>query len=467
MRHIHILGVCGTFMAGVAKLAMEMGYRVSGCDANVYPPMSDQLRRMGIELHEGYLAHHLDKLKPDLCIIGNALSRGNPMVEAILNNQYPYTSGPQWVAENILKDRWVIAVSGTHGKTTTSSILAWILDQTDLHPGFLIGGIPENFGTSARLGSGNYFVIEADEYDTAFFDKRSKFVHYRPNTLILNNLEYDHADIFPNLEAIKLQFHHLIRTVSGNGLIICNGEDRDLHEVMDMGCWTAVENFAEEPDSNSQWTWRVDENNPYRFEILHKNKMDKSAWIQWPLIGRHNIQNATAAVAAANYLGVDIESSAAALSSFNSVKRRLEVISDTNDIKIYDDFAHHPTAVSETLVALVSANPGARILCILEPRSNTMRLGSHKKQLAISLKHADFSFVYQAKDLNWDLTELESESLVVMDSTQQIIDRVCQIAQPGDLIVIMSNGGFKNMSQRLAWNIKNLNHKDYDKLRKH
>jgi len=378
--HVHILGICGTFMGGIALLARELGYTVSGSDANVYPPMSTQLENAGITLSNLDDTAQFEP-SPDLVVIGNALSRGKPAVEWVLNNNLPYTSGPEFLANYLLKDRWVLAVSGTHGKTTTSSMLAWILEYAGLKPGFLIGGIPENFGMSARSGDAPFFVVEADEYDTAFFDKRSKFVHYRPRTLILNNLEYDHADIFPDLDAIKRQFHHLVRTVPGNGLIVAPKADDNLEDVLKMGCWTPVEYLGE--TKGCHWQIKNLSQDASQFDIHVDGEL--AGTVKWSLQGLHNVNNAVMAIGAARHAGVPVKHAIEAMSQFQNVKRRMEVIGTVNDITIYDDFAHHPTAIELTLGGLRNKVGNSRIVAILEPRSNTMRMGVHQDTLAASL----------------------------------------------------------------------------------
>jgi len=447
MTHIHIVGICGTFMGGVAKLALEKGFRVSGCDSQVYPPMSDQLAAMGVELREGYLPEHLDELQPSQILIGNALSRGNPLIEAILNRNLPYTSGPEWLAREILRGRWVLAVAGTHGKTTTSSLLAWILDQAGLAPGFLIGGVPENFGTSARLGDGSCFVVEADEYDTAFFDKRSKFVHYHPRTLVLNNLEFDHADIFDNLAAIKNQFHHLIRTVPGTGGLIVNAQDANLAEVLAMGVWTPVERFAA---AGGGCEWTVEQPVSRRGTLRIRGPATRDVCAEWLLPAGYNALNAVAAVAAAGHAGIDPMDAAPALGSFRSVKRRLEHIAEINGVSIFDDFAHHPTAVRETLEALAGEPVPGRVFCVFEPRSNTMRRGIQREALGRALALADTAIIYQAPEMTWDARELQGKTIVVLDQTQDIIERLRNDCRAGDRVVIMSNGGFENLTKRLV-----------------
>ena len=450
--HIHILGICGTFMGGLAVLARESGHKVTGCDLNVYPPMSTQLRSLGIELIEGYSPEQL-KLNPDLYVIGNVVTRGNPLMEAILNQNLPYSSGPQWLAEHVLRKRWVLAVAGTHGKTTTSSMLAWILSFAGLDPGFLIGGIPENFGVSARLTgesvSGTnreaspFFVIEADEYDTAFFDKRSKFVHYHPRTLILNNLEYDHADIFPDLASIQKQFHHLIRTVPSNGLIVANGRESSLQQVIAQGCWTPIEFFGVPTE------WAVKLSSQGAIEVYFNEACQGT--LDWDLLGEHNLMNALAAIAAARHAGVPSQMGLLALSQFKNVKRRMEVKGVVNNITVYDDFAHHPTAIRTTLEGLRTKVGEARIIAVLEPRSNTMKMGVWKDSLAQSLNIADQIFCY-TDQVDWDVTSaLQSikHKAVTYSQMQELINAVALMAHAGDHILIMSNGGFGGIHEKL------------------
>ena len=443
--HIHILGICGTFMGGLALLARELGHTVSGSDTNVYPPMSTQLEEQGITLMQGYDPAHL-KPEPDIVVIGNALSRGNSAVEAVLEQGLRYTSGAQWLSDYVLQDRWVLAVAGTHGKTSTASLLAWLLEDNKLSPGFLIGGIPDNFGISARLGETPFFVVEADEYDTAFFDKRSKFVHYHPRTLILNNLEYDHADIFPDIEAIQTQFHHLLRTVPANGLVISHANDKYLDQTIERGCWTPVEYFSGKQTNN----WQVDPitSDGREFNVLFDSK--KVAVAKWSMLGQHNMDNALAAIAAARHVGVPADLSVESLMSFKGIKRRMEIRGMVNGITVYDDFAHHPTAIQLTLDGLRNNIGDKKIIAILEPRSNTMKMGVHKDTLAQSLTLADEVYLYQAESLAWDLTsELNSDFIQVFSSTQAIIDKVVNAAKSDDHILIMSNGGFENIHQRL------------------
>jgi UDP-N-acetylmuramate: L-alanyl-gamma-D-glutamyl-meso-diaminopimelate ligase len=445
--HLHILGICGTFMGGIALLARSMGHRVSGSDANVYPPMSTQLQQAGIELQEGYSPKHLQP-PPDVVVVGNAMSRGNPVVEYMLDQGLPYTSGPQWLAEHILQGRWVLAVAGTHGKTSTASLLAWILEDAGLNPGFLIGGVPENFGVSARLGDTPFFVVEADEYDTAFFDKRSKFVHYRPQTLVLNNLEFDHADIFDDLEMIQRQFHHLVRTVPSTGLIISPLEDGNLLEVLDMGCWTPVESFS--PDIEAGWHAVNSSADASAFDVICEG--EKVGRVQWGLIGRHNLSNALAALAAARHAGVPPRVAIRALGRFKNVKRRMELRGEVGGVRVYDDFAHHPTAIRLTLEGLRRQVGKTRIIAVLEPRSNTMKRGVLADRLADSLLQADRVLLYAPVDLSWDpetaLSPLGGKAEVFED-TQAIVERIVETATPGDQVLIMSNGGFQAVHERL------------------
>ncbi|MBB5017152.1 UDP-N-acetylmuramate: L-alanyl-gamma-D-glutamyl-meso-diaminopimelate ligase [Chitinivorax tropicus] len=449
--HIHILGICGTFMGGIAVIAKQAGFRVTGCDANVYPPMSTQLAAQGIELIQGFDVSQTD-LKPDVFVIGNVVSRGNPLMEAILNQGLPYISGPQWLAEQVLHDKWVLAVAGTHGKTTTSSMLAWILEYAGLAPGFLIGGIPQNFGLSARLpgeprqepgGSSPFFVIEADEYDTAFFDKRSKFVHYRPRTAVLNNLEYDHADIFPDLAAIETQFHHLVRTVPGQGLIVANGREASLDRVLQRGCWTPVEHIG------GRAGWQIGTQHADGFDVLLDGQ--HQGRLQWGLLGEHNQMNALAALAAARHVGVPVDVGIVALSQFQSVKRRMEIKGVQNEVTVYDDFAHHPTAIDTTVAGLRRKVGQARILAVLEPRSNTMKLGTMKDQLPASLREADLTFCYGA-NLGWDVAAALApmgEQARTFDQLDTLVQAVVAASRPGDHILVMSNGGFGGIHQKL------------------
>jgi UDP-N-acetylmuramate: L-alanyl-gamma-D-glutamyl-meso-diaminopimelate ligase len=445
--HLHILGICGTFMGGIALLARSLGHRVSGSDANVYPPMSTQLEAAGIELMEGYLPEHLQPA-PDVVVVGNAMSRGNPAVEYLLNQGLAYTSGPQWLAEHVLQGRWVLAVAGTHGKTTTASMLAWLLEDAGLSPGFLIGGVPENFGVSARLGKSPFFVVEADEYDTAFFDKRSKFVHYRPRTLILNNLEFDHADIFEDLLMIQRQFHHLVRTVPSEGKILAPLNDGNIHEVLDMGCWTPVEYF--DPEIEAGWHAEAASADGHAFDVICEG--ERAGRVEWSLIGRHNLANALAALAAARHAGVPAGQAITSLAGFRNVKRRMELRGEVRGIRVYDDFAHHPTAIASTLEGLRRQVGEARIIALLEPRSNTMKMGVHAQLLAESLSAADRVLVFEPPDLRWDLSAVLSplggrvERFV---DTADLVRRVVELALPGDHLLVMSNGGFDDIHQRL------------------
>jgi UDP-N-acetylmuramate: L-alanyl-gamma-D-glutamyl-meso-diaminopimelate ligase len=440
--HLHILGICGTFMGGLAVLARAAGHRVTGCDANVYPPMSDQLRAEGIDLVEGYGADQV-ALAPDLWVIGNVVTRGNPLMEAILDRGERYISGPQWLAEHVLHGRWVLAVAGTHGKTTTSAMLAWILEHAGESPGFLIGGVPTNFGVSARLGTGPHFVIEADEYDTAFFDKRSKFVHYGPRTAILNNIEFDHADIFADLAAIERQFHHFVRTIPGSGLIVANGDDAVVERVLAQGCWTPVQRFG------ARGRWRADARDAARFDVLDDGR--QVGTVEWALTGAHNLANGLAAIAAAGHAGVAPERAIAALGAFASVKRRMEVRGKVGGVTVYDDFAHHPTAIAVTIAGLRSAVGAARILAVLEPRSNTMKLGVMKAELAPSLAAADRVFCYTA-NLGWDaapvLAPLGAQASC-HDDLDALVAAIVAEARAGDHVLVMSNGGFGGIHARL------------------
>ena len=446
-KHVHILGICGTFMGGIALLARERGIRITGSDANVYPPMSTQLEAAGIELMEGYEAAHLQPA-PDLVVVGNALSRGNPAVEYLLNSTIPYTSGPQWLAEELLQGRWVLAAAGTHGKTTTASLTAWLLEQAGMAPGFLIGGVPANFGVSARGGDSDFFVVEADEYDTAFFDKRSKFVHYRPRTLALNNLEFDHADIFPDLAAIQRQFHHLLRTVPGEGLVIHRAGDAALDEVLAQGCWTPQASFA----VDGQADWRALPVTPEgsEFDLQHG---EQSVRVRWSLLGRHNLENALAAAAAAHHVGLSLDVIAEGLARFKGVKRRLELLADVDGVRVYDDFAHHPTAIETTLEGMRKAVGEARIIVLLEPRSNTMRGGQHRATLPATVAAADQVFWYQPPGLDWDLADVVAASPVdaaLATDIDSLAGDVAALSRPGDHIVIMSNGGFGGIHSRLV-----------------
>ena len=445
-KHIHILGVCGTFMGGVAIIAKQMGYLVTGSDINVYPPMSTFLTENGIEIIPHFETSQLQPA-PDMVIVGNAMKRGNPCVEYILDNQLPYTSGPQWLHDNVLRERWVLAVSGTHGKTTTTGMLAWILEQNGLSPSFLIGGIAGNFGVSARLGESNFFVIEADEYDTAFFDKRSKFVHYNPKTLIINNLSFDHADIFDDLKAIQRQFHHMIRTIPSSGLILSDKTEQSVKETLDMGCWSHKQFLGEE----QEWYAQRISNDCTHFAVFHKG--EKTAEVNWSIVGQHNMHNALMAIAATHHAGVSVENACAALATFVNAKRRLEVKGEVNGITVYDDFAHHPEAIQATLTALRDKIGGSvRILAVLEPRSNTMKMGIHKDDIAPSLVRADYVFVLQPDNIPWDVSDITNKCLQPAKWTanlERLVDMVVAEAQPTDHILVMSNGSFGGIHQKL------------------
>ncbi len=444
--HLHILGICGTFMGGIALLARAQGHTVTGSDAHVYPPMSTQLEAAGIVLQEGYDPAHLHPV-PDVIVIGNALSRGNPIVEHILDEGLPYVSGPAWLARHVLQGRWVLAVAGTHGKTTTTSLLAWILESAGRSPGFLVGGVPENFGVSARLTDSRLFVVEADEYDTAFFDKRSKFVHYRPRTVILNNLEYDHADIFPDLASIERQFHHLVRTVPRSGLILAPSDDMAIKRVLGMGCWTPLETFG---SVNATWQARLINADGTHFEVSLKGKT--VGRVEWGLLGAHTVYNALAAIAAAYHADVEPEVALAALPTFRNVKRRLELCGQAGGASIYDDFAHHPTAIAATVGALRARVGRDRILAVLEPRSNTMRIGIHKDTLAPSLVDADRVFLYQPPDLGWDLDRVAAELAErgeVHQTIEGLVDAIVSTIHAGDHVLIMSNGSFGGIHLKL------------------
>ena len=455
--HIHILGICGTFMGGIALLARELGYTVTGSDANVYPPMSTQLEAAGIVLMEGYAPEHLQPA-PDCVVVGNAMSRGNAAVEYVLNTGLTYTSGPQWLAEHLLKDKWVLAVSGTHGKTTTSSMLAWILEYAGMAPGFLIGGVPGNFGLSARGGQSDFFVVEADEYDTAFFDKRSKFVHYCPRTLTINNLEFDHADIFDDLTAIQRQFHHLVRCVPGEGLIIHPENVAAVDAVLKMGCWTPTASFSvDSGDSAGALTWRAQliaaDGSEFRLYCGNDDPIE----ISWSYCGLHNVQNALAAVAAARHVGVPPAIAAEALAEFKGVKRRLELLGCVRDVSVYDDFAHHPTAIEMTLQGLQARRGQGRLVALIEPRSNTMRMGEHRENLVAATAAADQVFWFQPPGMDWSLESVVEASgvpAVLCDDVDKLAQQVAAYALPGDQIVIMSNGSFSGIHQKLLAQLK-------------
>ena len=445
--HLHILGICGTFMGGIAALARAAGHRVTGSDANVYPPMSTQLEAQGITLIEGYDAAQLD-LKPDVVVVGNVMSRGKPVIERLLESGLPYVSGPEWLAANLLRGREVAAVAGTHGKTTTSSMLAWILQDAGRDPGYLIGGIPANFGASARAGSGAPFVIEADEYDTAFFDKRAKFVHYRPRHLLLTNLEYDHADIYPDLASIQRQFHHLVRTVPGSGRITWNSADAALKATLAMGTWTPLTEFARE--AQAEWRARLVSPEGGAFEVLHRDA--PVGVVRWPQIGLHNVENGLAAVACAAGMGVLPAQAAAALARFAGVKRRLELRGEEGGIRVYDDFAHHPTAVAITIDGLRRQGGDGRIVAVLEPRSNTMRLGVHRADLPKALAGADRVWLYQPAGLDWKLDEVAHEigaKAAVATELPALVAALDRELTGGDHVLIMSNGGFGGLHEKV------------------
>jgi len=463
--HIHILGVCGTFMGSLAQLAKDLGHRVTGSDANVYPPMSTQLEQAGIELMQGFDPAHLQPA-PDLVVIGNAMSRGNPAVEYVLAQGIPYTSGPQWLHDYVLPGKWVLAVAGTHGKTTTSSLLAWILEYANMAPGYLIGGVTNNFPTSARLGETPFFVVEADEYDSAFFDKRSKFVHYNARTLILNNLEFDHADIFENLGAIQKQVHHLIRTVPNNGLIVSPSADAAINEVIAQGCWTPQQQFgltsgtasgATGNENPSEWQAQLNAADGSAFSVLHQGEV--VADVHWNQTGLHNVNNALAAMIAARHVGVTPEISAQALAQFAGVKRRMECLADIHSVKVYDDFAHHPTAIKTTLAGLRAKVGSEKIIAVIEPRSNTMRMGVHKNSLAHACTDADDVLWYQPAGADWDMDEVVNHSPVpakLLRDLDELIHCVISLSEADTHIVVMSNGGFGGVHQKLI-----------DQLRKH
>ena len=440
--HIHILGICGTFMGGIAAIAKSLGHHVTGSDQNVYPPMSTQLQELGIELTQGYDVSQLEPA-PDIVVIGNAMSRGNPCVEYVLDKSLPYTSGPEWLKHNLLQDSWVLAVAGTHGKTTTASMLAWILEYAGLKPGFLIGGIVQNFGLSARVGQTPFFVIEADEYDTAFFDKRSKFVHYLPRTLILNNLEFDHADIFEDLNAIKKQFHHLIRTLPQSGKVLWPKNDEALSDVITKGLWSESETLGDD------WNYELLKADGSQFNVLLNKQLQ--GVVSWQAIGEHNVKNAMMAIAAARHVGIAIEHSIEALGEFISPKRRMELKADINHIKVYDDFAHHPTAIQTTLAGLRAKVGDEKIIAILEPRSNTMKMGVHQFTLLDSLRDADDVLLFEPENLNWSLKEqADKAGMQCFDSTTAIIDTVLENVEPNQHVLIMSNGGFNGLHQQLV-----------------
>jgi UDP-N-acetylmuramate: L-alanyl-gamma-D-glutamyl-meso-diaminopimelate ligase len=451
--HVHILGICGTFMGGIAAIAKAAGHKVTGSDRNVYPPMSTQLRALGIELVEGFEASQLD-LAPDVVVVGNVMTRGVPVVEALLDRGLPYASGPEWLAREVLKDRWVIAIAGTHGKTTTTSLVAWILEYAGLAPGFLIGGVPANFNTSARLGAAPFFVIEADEYDTAFFDKRAKFVHYRPRTLVLNNLEFDHADIYPDVASIQRQFHHLVRTVPGSGSIIWNAGDERLAQTLKMGCWTPLQGFSGAsavPGPQTRWSPGANAAADFsRFEVRESGVVRGT--VEWDVMGAHNMENALAAIAAAHHAGVPVATAIEALRSFKGIARRMQLRGEVHGIRVYDDFAHHPTAIATTVDGLRRRVGRERILAVLELRSNTMRMGVHNDLIGPALAAADEVFVFTPPDLGWDTAPLIRElgarghGIATIDGLAQSVSGQ---AAAGDSVLVMSNGGFGGLHEKL------------------
>ncbi len=449
--HIHILGICGTFMGSLAILARSLGHKVTGSDANVYPPMSTLLEKQGIELIQGYDPIQLEPA-PDMVVIGNAMSRGNPCVEAVLEKGLPYTSGPQWLHDHVLPERWVLAVAGTHGKTTTAGMLAWILEDCGYEPGFLIGGVPGNFEASAQIGNSPFFVIEADEYDCAFFDKRSKFVHYSPRTLVLNNLEFDHADIFDNLEAIQKQFHHLVRIVPGNGQIIMPDNDNNLKQTIAMGCWSEQMLVGE----NGDWRAKKVNHSGSQYQVFHKDELVGE--VDWSLVGIHNMNNGLMAIAAAHHVGVLPKDACHALNSFINARRRLELLGVENNISVYDDFAHHPTAILATLEALRSKVGGtSRIIAVLEPRSNTMKMGISKNEIAPALGRSDEVFLFQPANIPWLVTEIAEKCVQPARWSADIdtlVNMIVDTAQPGDHILVMSNGGFNGIHEKLLSRLK-------------
>ncbi len=449
--HLHILGICGTFMGGIARLAIEKGYSVTGSDQKCYPPMSDQLTDLGISLHQGYSADVLtDSI--DRLIVGNALSRGNPAIEAMLNSNQAYTSGPQWLRENILQDKWVIAVAGTHGKTTTASMIAWILEATGFNPGFLIGGVLENFGVSARYTDSPFFVVEADEYDTAFFDKRSKFVHYRARTCVLNNLEFDHADIFDNLAAIETQFHHLVRCIPENGLVIRPNKNDAIDRVIERGCWTPIQTLSDEKQLGSDWRYEKVSEDGSQCNIYHRRNL--IGQLDWQLIGDHNLNNALAAIAAAHHVGVSVKDAIEALASFKNVKRRMELKGVVNQIAVYDDFAHHPTAIETTIKALRAKVGSARIIALVDPRSNTMRMGCHKERLIDAVKEADLTLFHIPDSYQWYLDTSPFANIQSRSSVKDLLNYLQPRLKAGDHVLIMSNGAFEGIHNQLLENLR-------------
>jgi len=443
MKHIHILGICGTFMGSLAIIAKQMGYRVTGADQNIYPPMSTYLEAQGIDIWQGYDVMHFET-EPDDIIVGNTMRRTNPCVEFLLTHQIPFMSGPEWLYHNVLQGKWVFCVAGTHGKTTTTSMLTWILEQARLNPGFLIGGIAKNFEVSSRYTDSEYFVIEGDEYDTAFFDKRSKFCHYFPRTVILNNLEFDHADIFDSIDAIKRQFHHLLRTVPEDGLIVANAQDTNIKDTLKMGCWTPVQTFGA---GSADWCYRLDTPDGSAFSVSFQGQ--KPVSVTWGLLGEHNVQNAVAAMAAAHHATISPARAAKALSQFKGVKRRLELRGEIGGVRVYDDFAHHPTAIAATLHSVKQQAHDGKIIAILEPRSNTMKMGAHKEALYQAVKDADIVLIYNPPQLQWNMQEIFNDRAQIFNDVDSLIARAVKCARNQDQIVIMSNGGFDNIHQRI------------------
>jgi len=445
--HIHILGICGTFMGGLAQIAKQLGHKVTGSDQNVYPPMSEELVKLNIDVMSGYDSEHLSS-NPDIVLVGNTLSRGNPAIEYMLNQKMHYMSGPEWLYRQVLHDRHVLAVSGTHGKTTTTSMLSWILEYTGLNPSFLIGGVAENFDRSARYTDSKYFVIEADEYDTAFFDKRSKFIHYHPDVLIINNIEYDHADIFHDLAAIRAQFHNLVRMLPENATIVFPLEDKEIDEVISMGCWARLETF-----SVTNGDWSIFDASRYFRNFSVKSAKKETGFVEWQTIGEHNAMNALAAIVAANNIGISVDSACEALSKFKSVKRRLECIFEVDGIRIFDDFAHHPTAIRKSIQALSSTLDEGRIIAIMEPRSNTMRMGVHSEVLSDAFLDADLVYFFQPNDLNWNIKEHVSQlgdRCQIFKDVDKIAEHVCSNIRTNDQIIIMSNGAFGGIHKKIA-----------------
>lgn len=457
--HLHILGICGTFMGGIAAIARAAGHKVTGADSGIYPPMSEQLAALDIDISAGYDPADLEP-RPDCVVVGNVMSRGNAVVEEVLNRGLRYISGPQWLAENVLQGKWVLAVAGTHGKTTTSSMLAWILEDAGLNPGFLIGGVPANFGVSARNTDSGFFVIEADEYDTAFFDKRSKFVHYRPRTLVINNIEFDHADIFPDLNAIMVQFHQLLRTLPGEGLLVHAAHDENINDLIRRGCWSARETFASHSGEGASalpadWQAAAIVAGGREFKVHHRGA--KLGGVSWPLGGLHNVDNALAAIAAARHVGVPVATSVAALAKFNGVARRMQLLAEHDGIRVFDDFAHHPTAIASTLRGLRAARPQGRVMAVMEPRSNTMKMGVHADRLAAAFADADRVLVLAPEDLSWDPASAfatAGDKVFVAASAAEILDGVLSDLRPGDDVVLMSNGGFEGLPGQIAEAVK-------------